>query len=137
MAEMATTELEGYLSEARIADLVTLHKDGSPHIAPVWYQYQPGKLFVMAHTSSVKVRNIRNDPRVALSIPKPDYPYQYAVIEGTAKVTNRTENNMIMSISVHYRGPENGEVFARELIAEGGMVIIKVSPTRTLSWIDK
>ena len=101
MAEMATTDLESYLSEARIADLVTLHKDGSPHIAPVWYQYQPEKLFVMAHTSSVKVRNIRNDPRVALSIPKPDYPYQYAVIEGTAKVTNRIVNNMIMSISVH------------------------------------
>jgi PPOX class probable F420-dependent enzyme len=136
MSEMTTTELESYLAEARIADLVTLHKDGSPHIAPVWYQSQPGELFVMAHTSSVKVRNIRHDPRVAISIPKPDYPYQYAVIEGTAKVANRMVNKMIMGISIHYYGPENGEALARELIAEGSMVLIKISPTRTLTWID-
>ena len=134
MSQMTTHEMETYLKEARIADLVTLRSDGSPHIAPVWYQYRTGVLYIMARQDSVKVRNIRRDTRVAVSIPKPDFPYQYVVIEGTAAITHHEIDKMILEISVHYRGKENGEQFSRDLLSEGAMVVIEITPTRTLTW---
>jgi PPOX class probable F420-dependent enzyme len=134
MSQMTAPEIKTYLKEARIADLATLRSDGSPHIAPVWYQYRTGALYIMARQDSVKVRNIRRDARVAVSIPKPDLPYQYVVIEGTATITDHEIAKMILEISIHYRGKENGEIFANELLSEGAMVVIEIAPTRTLTW---
>ena len=135
MAQMAYHEMEIYLKEARIADLVTLRQDGSPHIAPVWYQYRPGILYIMARKDSVKVRNIRRDTRVAVSIPKPDLPYQYVIIEGTATITHHEIEKMVLEISVHYRGTEEGGKFAHDCLADGAMVVIEIAPTRTLTWV--
>lgn len=136
MSNMTPAQVQTYLAEARIADLVTLREDGSPHVAPVWYQYQAGRVCVMAYASAVKVRNILEDPRVAVSIPKPDRPYQYVVLEGTATVTQHDVDQTITDISVHYRGQEEGSAFARKLLEEGAMVVIKFSPTRTITWLD-
>ena len=137
MSQMVAEEIESYLAEARIADLVTLRNDGFPHVAPVWYQFRSGTLFVMAHTSSLKVRNIRNDSRVAISIAKQDHPYQYVVVEGTARIIEQTNPDMIKDISIHYRGPEDGAKFASELLEEGGTVTIEILPTRTITWVDE
>jgi len=136
MPKMGGIEMQRYLAEPRIADLVTLHEDGSPHVAPVWYQHHSGTLIVMAHASSVKVRNIQQDPRVAISIPKPDYPYQYVVMEGTAKITDRDTVGPIMDISIHYRGAKDGETFGREVLEAGGTVIIEISPSRMITWTE-
>ena len=134
MPDMTSAEMESYLAEARIADLVTLREDGSPHVAPVWYQYRAGRLAVMANDSAVKVRNIRRDPRVAVSIPTPDEPYRYVLIEGTATVSREQVAQTVTEISVHYRGQERGAKFAREMLEGSAMVVIEISPARTIAW---
>ena len=54
------------------ATLVTLNPDGSPQVSVVWVALQStpdGDELVSAHLSEhKKVRNVRNDPRVALTI---------------------------------------------------------------------
>ena len=136
MASMTSAQLQAYLAEARIADLVTLREDGSPHVAPVWYRYLKGSVCVMAYASALKVRNILQDPRVAISISKHKRPYQYVVLEGIATVSQRDVDQTITDISVHYRGEAVGIAFARKLLEEGAMVVIKFSPTRTITWLD-
>ena len=37
MATMSQSEMVEFLAAPRIAHLVTLRPDGSPHVAPVWY----------------------------------------------------------------------------------------------------
>jgi len=101
---MTPAEIETYLSEARIADLVTLREDGSPHVSPVWYQYRAGTFHVISYAFAVKLLNIQRDPRVAVSIPKPDRPYEHVVLEGTATVTQEDVTQTIMDISVRYLG---------------------------------
>jgi PPOX class probable F420-dependent enzyme len=62
------------------ATLVTLNPDGSPHVSLVWAALEStpdGDELVVGHlakTASKKVRNIRNDPRVAVTIVSPSGP---------------------------------------------------------------
>ena len=42
--------------------------DGRPHVAPVWYLYEDGVVSLV--TSGRKLANVRENPRVALSVQK-------------------------------------------------------------------
>jgi PPOX class probable F420-dependent enzyme len=62
------------------ATLITLNPDGSPHVSLVWVALQStpdGDELVVGHMSkngNKKVRNVRNDPRVAVMIVSPGGP---------------------------------------------------------------
>jgi len=76
------------------ATLVTLNPDGSPQVTVVWVALQStqdGDELVSAHLAEhKKVRNIRNDPRVAVTIVARESPGQamrpYLSVNGTARV---------------------------------------------------
>ncbi|QSX00106.1 pyridoxamine 5'-phosphate oxidase family protein [Haloterrigena alkaliphila] len=44
--------------------------EGRPHVAPVWYRYVPEEEVVEIVTTGRKLANIRQNPRVSLSIQK-------------------------------------------------------------------
>lgn len=77
------------------ATLVTLNPDGSPQVTLVWMALAStpdGDELVVAHLSDhKKVRNIRRDPRVAVTIVAPAGHGQpmtpYLAIEGNAYIT--------------------------------------------------
>ena len=62
------------------AHLVTLMPDGSPHASPVWVDLEGDTILVNAAEGRVKTKNIRRDPRVAISILDPDHPYGGVVL---------------------------------------------------------
>lgn len=76
------------------ATLVTLNSDGSPQVSLVWVALQStpdGDELVTAHLAEhQKVRNVRNDPRVAVTIVAPEGPGQpmrpYLSVKGTARI---------------------------------------------------
>ena len=76
------------------ATLVTLNPDGSPQVSLVWVALQTtpdGDELVTAHLSEhKKVRNVRRDPRVAVTIVALDGTHQvlrpYLAINGTARI---------------------------------------------------
>jgi PPOX class probable F420-dependent enzyme len=75
------------------ATLVTINADGSPQVSVVWVALQStpdGDELVSAHLSEYqKTRNVRRDPRVALTIvapPTPGQQTQYLSITGTARI---------------------------------------------------
>ena len=39
---MTTFDIEEYLRRPLLANLATVRPDGSPHVAPVWFQYRDG-----------------------------------------------------------------------------------------------
>ncbi|GAB3462706.1 pyridoxamine 5'-phosphate oxidase family protein [Kineococcus endophyticus] len=61
----------------------TLRPDGSPHQTPVWFVHLAGAFWIGTAAHSVKVRNVRADPRVSLALPDGDAP---VVAEGDAAV---------------------------------------------------
>ena len=76
-------------SEPLMAHLATC-SDGRPHVAPVWYNYDADEEVVEILTTGRKLANIRENPRVALSIQKDvDGQAQWRVtLLGTASVVD-------------------------------------------------
>lgn len=76
------------------ATLVTLNPDGSPQVTVVWVALEStpdGDELVSAHLAEhKKVRNVRRDPRVAVTIVAPQGPDDlmrpYLLMTGTARI---------------------------------------------------
>ncbi|MGV9252209.1 pyridoxamine 5'-phosphate oxidase family protein [Streptomyces sp. NPDC003697] len=69
------------LAEERNVWLCTVRPDGSAHVTPVWFVYQSSRWWIGSDLSSVKVRNIRKEPRVSLALEDGRFP---VVAEGDA-----------------------------------------------------
>lgn len=67
MALHISPALSDFLAERHLATLVTLRADGSPHAVPVGFTYADGMARVITSVGSVKVANVRRDPRVSLT----------------------------------------------------------------------
>lgn len=65
-----------------IAHLATVLPDGSPHAVPLWVGTLGDRIVFLTGPGSRKARNLRRDPRVALSIAPADNPFEPVVIRG-------------------------------------------------------
>ncbi|WP_028849474.1 PPOX class F420-dependent oxidoreductase [Thermocrispum municipale] len=65
-----------------IAHLASVSPDGAPHVVPVWIGTRGDHAVVLTGPGSRKARNLRRDPRVALSIAPADNPFEPVVIRG-------------------------------------------------------
>jgi PPOX class probable F420-dependent enzyme len=63
-------------------------RDGRPHVAPVWYTYADGVVELV--TTGRKLANVRENPRVALSIQKDEdgHALWTVTLLGTAEVVD-------------------------------------------------
>jgi len=82
MAVQLTPEQLAYIEAPAFAHLATLNKDGSPQVSPVWIEHDGKYVVVNSEEKRLKVRNVKRDPRVALSVQKADNPYSYLHIKG-------------------------------------------------------
>jgi len=64
------------------AHLATLMPDGSPQCAPVWVGREGDRILICTGEGSLKARNTRRDPRVALSIVDFHDPYEEVQLRG-------------------------------------------------------
>ena len=136
MARLTQEEQESLLARPMIANLVTMRPAGTPHVAPVWFLWDRGRAFVMADANAVKVRNVKRNPVVALSIATADRPLSYVVLEGKAKITSENLDDVVERMCKLYDGPERGAEFAKELLAENRMVLLEIAIDRVMSWKD-
>ena len=68
----------------------TLMPDGSPQTTPVWVDLVDGNVIVNTALGRQKDKNVRRDPRVAVTLIDPDNPYRYLEIRG--RVNEVTQN---------------------------------------------
>jgi PPOX class probable F420-dependent enzyme len=72
----------GLATGPNTAYFATVNADGAPQVTPVWIDYEDGYLLVDTPIGTLKERNVRRDPRVALSISERDNPYTKVDIRG-------------------------------------------------------
>ncbi|HEX3591956.1 MAG TPA: PPOX class F420-dependent oxidoreductase [Pseudonocardiaceae bacterium] len=65
-----------------IAHIATVLPDGAPHSVPVWIGTHGDHVVILTGPGSRKARNLRRDPRVALSLTPPDNPFQPVILRG-------------------------------------------------------
>src|SRR5438034_3203369 len=89
------------------ANLATVMPNGGPQVTPIWFDFDGKYIRVNSARGRVKDKNMRRDPRVALSILDPDNPYRYLEIRW--KVIKITEDGAVEHINAlarKYRGME-------------------------------
>jgi PPOX class probable F420-dependent enzyme len=102
--------VRGVLEGANLAHLVTLDPDGRPQVSVVWVGLD-GDEIVAAHLPEHrKIRNMRRDPRVALSVMAGTRNRigldEYVVIHGRARITEGGAPELLQELAHVYLGPE-------------------------------
>ena len=98
------------IESGRLAHLVTLNRDGSPQVSCVWVGID-GDEIVSAHLfeTQQKLRNVRRDPRVSLSIEgteiQPPGLLQYLVVHGRATLNEGGAPELLQELAYRYLGP--------------------------------
>ena len=82
MAIVLSKEIRALLDGANFAHLATLMPDGSPHSVPVWVGREGDRILIGTGEGSLKAKNTRRDPRVALSVVDFRNPYEEAQLRG-------------------------------------------------------
>ena len=110
--DLSAAAIELLESDA-VATLATLNDDGSPHLSMAWVGLEDGEIVIGSITDQRKLRNIRRDPRVALTIPSARTNdaglLEYLVITGTARITDGGGAELLQRLARIYLGP--GVVF--------------------------
>jgi PPOX class probable F420-dependent enzyme len=75
-------ELRRVLDGTPIAHVATLLPDGAPHSVPVWIGTHEENVVIMTGPGSRKARNLRRDPRIAISLTPPDNPFEPVILRG-------------------------------------------------------
>ena len=95
------------LQKKAFAHLGTVMKDGSPQVTPIWFDYDGTHVRINSAKGRWKDKNMRNRPKVALSILDPDNPYRYMQIRGTVtEVTESGADAHIDSLAKKYLGQD-------------------------------
>ena len=72
---MLDPDVRRVLGGTSIAHLATVLPDGSPHTVPLWVDTRGDQVVFLTGPRSRKARNLRRDPRMALSIAPVDNPF--------------------------------------------------------------
>ncbi|ACU74943.1 pyridoxamine 5'-phosphate oxidase-related FMN- binding [Catenulispora acidiphila DSM 44928] len=75
-------EVSRILDAAPLVHLATLMPDGAPHSVTIWAAPYGDRIAILTGPDSLKARNMRRDPRVALSLTPNDNPFQPVAVRG-------------------------------------------------------
>ena len=110
-----------------LAHIATIGPDGGPHSSPVWFDWENNELKVSLYDSSQKMRNVKRDPRVSVSIVDPADAYRYVEIRGVVMSFERDTGLEFITRMAgkylgldHYPWHEEGQV----------EVTVTIKPTR-------
>jgi PPOX class probable F420-dependent enzyme len=96
------------VESGRLAHLVTVNADGSPHVTIVWVGLDGDEVVIGKLMVDQKIRNISRDPRVSLSIEAEGDQYgmqNYLVVEGEARVDDGGGAALLKELAQRYIGP--------------------------------
>jgi PPOX class probable F420-dependent enzyme len=79
---MLHPDVRRVLDGAPIAHLATVLPDGSPHATPVYVGTHDDRIVMFTGPGKRKARNLRRDPRLALSIAPADNPFHPIAVRG-------------------------------------------------------
>jgi PPOX class probable F420-dependent enzyme len=98
------------LESDAVAHVVTLEKDGGPQVTAAWVGLDGDEIVFATLPDQRKLRNLRRNPRIALSIPSTTTNewglLEYLVVYGTARVTEGGAAEVLQRLAYTYLGPD-------------------------------
>lgn len=125
------------LAMRRIASVATINPDGGPHLTSVWFLYENGSLYLAIPSSSVKGRNLKRSPQIAVMIDVRRSGGEKGltamgeaeIIEGdeAAAIVHRVHEKYLTADGL--QDPQVGPVFAAV-----DDIAVKLVPDKWISW---
>ena len=98
------------LESDAVAHVVTLDEDGGPQVTAAWVGLDGDEIVFATLPDQRKLKNLRRDPRIALSIPSTTTNewglLEYLVVYGTARVTEGGAPEVLQRLAHTYLGPD-------------------------------
>ena len=63
---MTAEEVTAFLNETLILQVATIGKDGTPHLAPMWFVMEGDSIVFRSFSRSQKIVNLQRDPRLTV-----------------------------------------------------------------------
>ena len=95
------------------ANIATLMPDGSPHLTPIWIDYDDSYLLFTIIKGHKKDRNLATHPQVAITLFDPENPYRYIMTQG--RVVEITEDGAY----------EHSQKMAKKYLGDDGEYVFK------------
>jgi PPOX class probable F420-dependent enzyme len=121
---MLNPDVRRHLDGTPIAHLATVLPDGAPHSVPLWIGTHGDRIVFLTGPGSRKARNLRRDPRVALSLAPEDNPFEPVIIRG--RVVEWLEGDAAWEVIDQLAAKYIGAPYSREL----ERVVAVVEPER-------
>jgi PPOX class probable F420-dependent enzyme len=142
MTEDELVELLGGTSN-HTAKLATTRSDGRPHVAPVWFALDRsaaapgnpiGDIVFNTGAATAKGTGLRRDPRVCICVDDERPPHAFAVIEGTATLSEALDEvrRWATVIGGRYLGQESAEAMG-ERNGVPGELLVRVRPNHIVA----
>ena len=105
MAGQMREAVKKLFQEANIGHLATVMPDGSPQVTPMLVDFDGEHILVNTAEGRQKPRNIRRDPRVAISVTREGSPYAFAQVRGrVVEITSEGAEEHIDRLAKKYLG---------------------------------
>ncbi len=70
------------LDSTALAHVATIGPNGEPQVNPIWFDWDGAKIRFSQTTTRQKLKNVKDEPRISLSIVDPTNDYRYLEIRG-------------------------------------------------------
>jgi PPOX class probable F420-dependent enzyme len=105
------TTAKAVIISGRLAHLATIDEDGAPHVTLAWVGLEGEDVVIGTLFDQRKLRNMRRDPRVTISIDTPERDQAsgldvYLVIHGRATVIPGGAPELLQELAYTYIGPD-------------------------------
>jgi PPOX class probable F420-dependent enzyme len=98
-------DVDAFLREPHPAVIATLRPDGSPHSVATWYDWEDGRALLNMDESRLRLRFLRRDPHVALTVLDRDSWYRHVSLLGhVVSIEADPELHDIDRLALRYTG---------------------------------
>jgi PPOX class probable F420-dependent enzyme len=136
--QMTAEEIHSFLSQGtRTAKVATMMRDGGPHVMPVWFVLDGEQIVFTTGAETVKGRNLRRDPRVALVVEDDEPPFAFVHVRGRVTIHEDLDEllRFATAIGARYMGEDRAEEFGHRN-AVAGELLVRVTPERVIAEAD-
>ncbi len=96
-----------FFTKKAFAHLATIGPDGAPQSTPVWVDYDGAHVRFNTARGRVKDKNLKRNPKVALSILDPENPYRYLQVRGrVVEMTEQGADAHVDALAKKYLGQD-------------------------------
>jgi PPOX class probable F420-dependent enzyme len=141
MPKLTPQEIDEFLNErGHLARIATLKPDGAPSVVPVWFAYENGKIYITPRKHSEFGRNLRRDPRVAITVDEEAGVYRKVLVEGRVQFVyedgeDAKWRDLYRRISCRYVDDASADYYINETIDQPrALIAVELTAAKVTTW---